>query len=458
MGAWENWFFWPFAILIFVSSLLFLIREMILPPKQDKPHRLPDGSLAATLTRLTCLAFVLFLIYAFVRCALSPVRLDAERSFLLFLLPFLIALPIVFSFKQKNLEQLYAAIFINLLLLGSYGILNHFFFQNKYVMWLPGEPQYQFGGIFRATGSFVCPDHFSGAMEFLLCISAGLILERSEKRWMRQAGILGAIMALSGIYLSKSRGGGLTAIIIIISSLAFCLPHQQRKQRWAVRLFAGLALMGILLLTLFTPNLYAKRFKSYFIPASNAQQEHVPLAERIHTHLSYTARYVMFSAAFEAWQTSPIWGIGPGMHQNLWPHFAPSNDGNRDLGIYPSRLNNTFHSYEVHNDWLQLLEEHGVVGFVFFLVPYSLILLALVEAKRIGHSTRHKSAYPIMPYRFSVSALLVFIGMSFHSLGDFNLQIPALGWILGALLVMPFAFMRRRVSLDISELPERDSS
>ena len=70
---------------------------------------------------------------------------------------------------------------------------------------------------------------------------------------------------------------------------------------------------------------------------------HVPLTDKTRNiigpqaiaKLKDGARYHMISAALRAWRTRPLFGIGPGMHRNLWPHFAPSPDGDRTRGIWP---------------------------------------------------------------------------------------------------------------------------
>ena len=76
----------------------------------------------------------------------------------------------------------------------------------------------------------------------------------------------------------------------------------------------------------------------------------------------------MIGGAIRAWQAAPVWGVGAGMHQNIWPHVAASGDGDRGKGIWPTLVNDKFHSYEVHSDWIQLLEEYGLVGLILFLI------------------------------------------------------------------------------------------
>ena len=128
----------------------------------------------------------------------------------------------------------------------------------------------------------------------------------------------------------------------------------------------------------------------------------------------------MTSAALRGWKLAPVFGVGPGMHQNIWPHIAASADGDRARRIWPRFLNNNFHSYEAHNDWAQLLEEYGAAGLVLFLLGAGATWLRV--RRRMLH------AEPA-----AVAAGLAGIAMVVHSVGDFNLQIPATVWLLAAM-------------------------
>jgi len=139
-----------------------------------------------------------------------------------------------------------------------------------------------------------------------------------------------------------------------------------------------------------------------------------------------------------------MFGIGPGMHQNLWPHFAPSPDGDRELGIWPTFPNNDFHSYEVHSDWIQLLEEYGVVGLVLFIMPVTAVVLLLIygmrkevlHRKRIDWEETGNDYYAAL-----LGGLLSLLAMGVHSLGDFNLQMPATVWLLAVIISIPVAYL-----------------
>jgi len=155
----------------------------------------------------------------------------------------------------------------------------------------------------------------------------------------------------------------------------------------------------------------------------------------------------MYGGAVRAWRTAPVWGIGPGMHQNLWPHFAATGDGDRSAGKWPTLRNDSFHSYAVHSDWLQLCEEYGVVGLLLLLVPMGVVVgLLLAEIRREERARRCADWQELGSghHDLTLSGTFALICMAFHSLGDFNLQMPATTWLLAALLALPMAHIPGR--------------
>ncbi len=412
-GAWEAWYFWPFVGLIFLASGGLGLRMIF-------SARLGVARLAVTpwLGQIV-LSWLPFLAYAVIRAVQAPVRMDAERSLLLHITPFLTGLVIVVGLNPEHRRKLWAILPLNFLLLGLYGIGNHFLANNSKVLWMPGFPHYQ-QDHYRATGSYYCPDHFAGIMELALCIAIAVIAAKGAGTWRRVGMTVLAAVSVLGISLSKSRGGGFVLVLILGLALWWGVMAWSPRQRLMIRL-AGLvvglvALVGVVV----AGTSYVQRFKQY------------PW-----TKLEHSDRYQMSAAALRGWMSSPWIGIGPGMHQNLWPHFAPSADGDREKGIRPRFLNNSFHSYEAHNDWVQLLEEYGLVGVILFLWAVGRSGMALLRGwKRAAADLSRGVETSVLP-----AALLAAAAMVLHSGGDFNLQIPATTWLLAAMMALALAFI-----------------
>ena len=420
-GAWEMWWFWPLMTSIFLATAFFAARLLIHGRTRDEHHRLYRRLGRAAYFLISCAPF---LAYALVRTLTAEVFMDAERTFLLFLGPFLIGVHIVFGLNRPLLKALYVLLLADLALLGLYGVINHIVTKSRWVLWLPGYPQYV--NEVRATGSYFCPDHFSGIMELTVCVCLGLILDRRTKWfWKAAAGAL-SVLALAGVVMSKSRGGGLTVLVVAAAALVWGFRQWNTKQRWLFRGISVLGAIGALCLFCFFGRAYVERFGRWFAWDRARDKPVREMISTVNKSFQRTARSRMFGGAVRAWHSSPVFGIGPGMHQNLWPHFAATADGNRETGRWPSQPNLGFWSDFVHNDWLQLLEEFGLLGFVLFLPPVFILFHMLLKA-RATH------------YHLALGGILAFVCMAFHSLGDFNLQMPATGWIFAAMLSIPVA-------------------
>jgi O-antigen ligase len=420
-GAWENWWFWPFVTLIFVAGACFATRLML--SARLGTARLNFSTISFTLI----LAWLPFLLYTLIRTIQSDVPMDAERSFLLQLTPFLLGLMAAVGLSESKQRWLAILLLANIVLIGIYGIANHILTGNAKVLWITGFPQYQ-EGYHRATGTYFCPDHFSGLMEIGLALSLALALTKSTPLVQRIIAACLSVIALLGIILSRSRGGGIVAGIVILAALWLCTMSWDKRTRWLGR-GGGIFLLaaGIITFTAFGGH-YVKRFKEY------------PWSE-----LQHSDRYQMSAAALRAWRSAPWFGIGPGMHQNLWPHFAPSPDGDRVNGIWPTHLNNSFHSFEAHDDWAQLLEEYGGVGLVLFLGAIGTAIWQIYRRwKRWAHNLCHEhSADTNNKLAWMLPGLLLAaLAMAIHSFGDFNLQIPGTTWLLGLLAGLAVAISR----------------
>jgi len=256
-------------------------------------------------------------------------------------------------------------------------------------------------------------------------------------RWL--GGLLAAV-AVAGVVMSKSRGGGIALAAMALGVLVFGFYQYSPLKRWSMRVSVAAVLAMFLVLAWQSTHPYMVRFKSYFGAGKT-----IPAWTEVRQRMEPDVRWQMPAAALRAWREHRWFGVGPGMHQNLWLHYAATPDGDRDLNIWPSRVNNGYHSYEVHSDWIQLLEETGIVGFGLFLT--GVVLLAIWYLKRlaaIGSRQRRRrwsrrERLAPDPYAAPLTALLAMTAMATHSLGDFNLQMPATGWVLAAMMAVGLA-------------------
>jgi O-antigen ligase len=420
-GAWEMWWFWPFVAVIGVAVAFTGVRLALFGPRV----------MAAVKPRvwIVLLSLVPFLVYAVIRSSMAEVAMDAQRSVLLHVTGVAVAGIVVLGIDARQRRMLFWLLFADLLLIGVYGLVNHLVWGSANVLWAPRYEQY--AG--RATGPYFCPDHFSGAMELLLCLAIGIAAQRRQDRRVLGLVAVAAVVAVIGVVLSQSRGGGLTVIVLLGAAMIWAVAQWSRAVRWNVRLIVAAAALLLVLGLWEMGGGYVRRFSSYSGWRGGGQGE-------LLQQLGRTCRGRMYAGAWRAWRSAPWFGIGPGMHQHLWPHFAASPDGDREEGVWPTLVNTQFHSYEVHSDWLQLLEEYGVVGFGLFLVPCVVLLWTL--SSRVFSDGRAWDAelarrVDVLTFSVGVSGCLALVALGFHSLGDFNLQMPGTVWMLAVILAIP---------------------
>ena len=428
-GAWEMWWFWAFTVSVFLSALCLGLRLLLAP---GGAGQFPTGETPRTAFRkgaVVAALYLVFLAYAVIRFLQADVRMDAERSLLLHVTPLLLGLQVLCGLEPRQQHRLRWLLIANLALLGLYGIVNHVLTGSQLVLWAEGYAKYLADG--RGSGSYFCPDHFSGAMELALALGLGLALTRKEDARRRGAGGVLCLIALAGILISKSRGGGLTVVVILAATLIWgFMRWPSRKRGWS-RLAAAAAVAIVLVIFWNAGTGYVDRFTAYFRVKQVAGQSRRERVNLVYAEMLRTSRGRMIGAGLRAWRDAPVFGIGPGMHQHLWPHYAASSDGDRERGVWPSLPNHDFHSYEVHSDWVQLLEEYGIVGLILFLLPAAAFFIILVR------STEYSA--PLL------GGILAFLAMAFHSLGDFNLQMPGTTWMLAAILALAMSDVTQRI-------------
>ncbi len=436
-GAWETWWFWPFAGAILAATGLFGLRLLLraaAPPDAD-----PDQAERRAALPLA-LAFVPLLVYAAFRATAAQVRFDAERSLLMLLTPWLLAVMLAFTTSPAGRRRLFHVLAVNLLLLGLYGVINHLVTGSHLVMWEPGYEHYTRDH--RATGSYYCPDHYAGIVEIGAAVGLGLLLRTRAVGW-RALGAALLLVGVVGVAMSKSRGGGLTLVVMAGATLVWGMAHLPRAVRPWLRLAVCCAFALGALIFVLAASAYTERFLHFFGGPALRDKAPREMLEVMRDHIIPDARPQMMFGAYRAWRTAPWLGIGPGMHENLWPHFAASPDGDRATGRWPTYPNTHYHANAVHNDWLQLLQEYGLVGFVLFLVPVAACgwrlhrrVTPAADLRRASPADRRAAEHD---GAMVLGALLTAVAMGFHSLGDFNLQMPATAWLVAALVALPLA-------------------
>jgi O-antigen ligase len=296
---------------------------------------------------------------------------------------------------------------------------------NGKLLWI--WPSTQGGWIY---GSYVNHNHYAGLMELLTPFPIVLAVTRFSdgNRRLIVAGIA-ALMAGS-IFLSGSRGGMLAfcAEMIVLAALLL----RSRQGNWKNALMLGgtlLLVIGFLV----------------WLGGNELTQRMVSIHSEARSEITGGMRVDIDRDGLRMFLKRPLLGWGLGTFPIVYPQFR---------SFYT-----TFFVNEAHNDYLQLLVETGLAGFL--IGAWFLVTVFRQATAKLKNWTETSSG------ALTAAALLGCIGILVHSALDFNLQIPAnaaLFYVLcaiaasGTLQESQRRRTRRRHSLIVEPMPEKSQS
>ncbi|MCE9609818.1 MAG: O-antigen ligase family protein [Chthoniobacter sp.] len=282
----------------------------------------------------------------------------------------------------------------------------------------------------RASGLYIYPNHLAGLLEMICFLALGVCCWGRVQNWVRILGGYCALMCVVGIALTGSRGGYLSTLVgfVVFCGISLWAIRRVRPDRqWPVTLAV---VLGVVLLI---------GGALFFMLRSSA------ISERVETVYDPTnMRLLMWKSALQQFQLSPWVGTGSGTFLFYAREF-------RDSEVQADPI-------FVHNDYLHLLAEYGVIGAVLGAIFLGFHLYSGFRGlRRIVNSklkqewrTSSNELALVMGALCGVAALLV------HSVVDFNFHLPGnalIGAILFAILAAPSADLK-----PLGEKPRRGTA
>ncbi len=254
-------------------------------------------------------------------------------------------------------------------------------------------------GMQRATGFYTNPDHLAGLLEILGIFGLAITCWSRWPSWSRV--IFGYLTAISyaGLAMTGSRGGYLSAAASLIVFVFLSLLALRPAGRTLLLKFGAGGLVALALALL----------AAGFLVRQNTQ-----VSGRIGTvELLDNSRFDLWRAAIEQWKLQPLIGTGSGTYRFYGRQFR--SERMQSDPIY------------VHNDYLHLLCEYGLVGLA------GLLLFSYAHLRRGWRSfvllgpRRVDAGGPFRSDRLAlnIGALGAIAAYTVHSMVDFNLHIPA---------------------------------
>ena len=256
----------------------------------------------------------------------------------------------------------------------------------------------------HAGGPFVNPDHLANYLTMVLPAAiAGALCRTFIAPDDRAAGLrifcgVAAVVISSALLLSLSRGGWIAALVAILILVRILRTSRHTVTRPLSRPITvrartvhtiGFVVIAILVLAL--------------VGSAGRARVDARLQETLVRQTSLRERVSVWQDSTGMIRDFPLWGVGLGCWRELFAHYRrpPWQSG---------------YFVEAHNDYLQIIAEVGIVGFlilVWLFFQHGLRLCRVVK-------TLAPDGVPIM------AALVSALGaMAVHESVDFSLQIPA---------------------------------
>ena len=320
------------------------------------------------------------------------------------------AAALIFTDTPKRLRILVRTIMVFGFFLAIFGLTQSFTSPDK-VYWVRELPQAQ------AFGPFINRHHFAGYMELALALPLGLVFTGAIEREKKFIYLFAAGLMAVALIMTNSRGGFISLfaeLLFLVATMG--LRRRRHKKRaskhrrpWlrSAALKAGLAL--VLIVALFGGVV--------FLGGEEALSR---ILGSVNTDDPTTGRAHFWSVTVDIIKSHPVMGIGLGAFGVVYTGYDTRN------GLY--RLE------QVHNDYLQVLSDGGIIG-------AAIGLFFLVNLFRMGFQRRDSRD----DFRRGVAtgALAGCFAVLIHSFFDFTLHTPANALLF--LLLAALATMNGRV-------------
>lgn len=373
--------------------------------------------------RVCLWASAVFFGYILARAWFSPVPYLARTDIFSVLAGLVIYLSIAFLITSAP-WRMTILLFLLVVALVQVGIGAVQFRSGNNFMLIPFLQRFDYGR--RASGFYACPNHFAGLVEVIGIFCFSLACWSRWPSWAKLlVGYAGGI-CFAGLALTGSRGGylGAVASLLVVAVLTLLV-----LRRAGAALFWRTALGGGILALLLLGALFFGFQKSDYL---SGRAQNVIDTQNV--------RIDLWKAAIEQWKLQPIFGTGSGTYLYYGRHFRSER-----VQLDP---------VEVHNDYLHLLAEYGVLGaagFLFFLGAH--LWRGWDGFQKLGPRRLALSGRPLSNnLALNIGAFGAIAAYIVHSVFDFNLHIPA-NLCLLAFVFGIFANPGREREKDAAETP-----
>jgi len=354
------------TIFIFISYLFYSLYEKKLKIKISTPLSL----------------YILFLLSCLISLVFAYEKLRGVMIFLF--LFFMIIVPYITILLVDSKKRLKNVIYSLLLSAGIFSMFGIFQFfgdmlgipnsitglSSRYVKEVLGFP--------RIQSTFIEPLYFANYLLIPFFITLFFIIKKTDPR-RRFLFLAYLIFILGVILLTVSKGAILGLSFGILFLILFQIKSVFSKQNLPY-LFGILIFLTVIFWGAYSSLKSTQDFEKYYTKAYD-----------IITGASIRERAEAYSVALEAYQKSPIIGIGVG---NFGPYFSGYPNTAPDFG-WPI----------ANNQYLEILSEVGIIGLFLFLIFIISIFYYSIKAYKNTHDSFLKAS--LLGLNFALLAIII---------------------------------------------------
>jgi O-antigen ligase len=370
-GATRMWIKAPLIILSALAASGFFLRVYL---ARGATLNVPPGGI------LACL----FLVYMLAQLSWSAVPHETWWQFLVvasYVLAYWIWSTLAAGFRRWR--YLLGVLLLVTSLLGWYALVQHAQGSRAVLFFVRPE---QYG--MRASGTYLCPNHFAHLLEIVLCVSLALLFCRSAGWALRLTAGYALVVLLPVVLLTLSRSGWLGTCAGLYFTLL--LLYWRKDRRWFYAIMIGMPLVVVLC----GLGIWA---------VSPAVRERVAGASVSNPDASVGSRLLIWRDTLS--MIADRWTLGSGAGTYRWVFLHYLKHQVRSWFRY------------AHNEYLHALAELGVVGFVFVIGLVGSVVLRLT--RMMSRASQDRNACLVAGALGAIGASLV------HAVFDFNFHIFA---------------------------------
>ena len=279
--------------------------------------------------------------------------------------------------------------------LAVFGLLKKFG-NNPFPWWDYGDLKQVPDFLTSTYGNY---NHLAGYMEMALPLTLGLFL-LDYRRGKLFTLCYVTLLLLAALILSLSRGGWIGSLIGLTFMAAVLLTNRYFTGKKLIAALAGGFVVAVIVVLASTP--VVERINTL------DQKTEIP---------NFKARVTVWGGVAEMTEDYPLLGTGPGTFATVFTQYQPPGQQARYL--------------KAHNDYLHFISEVGLPLIAVML--WMIVALYRKGFKKIQNPSR-------LVRGITIGALSGITAILVHSIGDFNLHIPAnalLFTVLVALVAAP---------------------